>query len=219
MCRSEQRTHGRQWDDVGIVTLIHSLTRFLNVSIHSLGVLLVLFSAHDAAAQGFISPFVGTTLTSPSQPAAARSRVRRHVRRLRTDRRRRDRDCLLSRGHRQLRERPHQEQGDFILGRHAHRSDARTRQAVFRHRRRQSQSQRDRYFKYCDSESGEHLEQLLHIQHWRRHHGIFLGPFGCTWRLRYYRASTISRTWRMPASRSTSSTSGAPVSASSSNSE
>ena len=31
-----------------------------------LGVLLVVLAAHDAAAQGFISPFVGTTLTSPS---------------------------------------------------------------------------------------------------------------------------------------------------------
>jgi hypothetical protein len=29
-------------------------------------VLLVVFAAYDAAAQGFISPFVGTTLTSPS---------------------------------------------------------------------------------------------------------------------------------------------------------
>ena len=34
MCRSEQRAHGRQWDDVGIATLIHSLTRSLHVSIH-----------------------------------------------------------------------------------------------------------------------------------------------------------------------------------------
>ena len=31
-----------------------------------LGALLVVFAAHDAAAQGFVSPFIGTTLTSPS---------------------------------------------------------------------------------------------------------------------------------------------------------
>jgi len=31
-----------------------------------LGTLLVVFAAHDAAAQGFVSPFIGTTLTSPS---------------------------------------------------------------------------------------------------------------------------------------------------------
>ena len=31
-----------------------------------LAVVLVVFATHDAAAQGFISPFVGTTLTSPS---------------------------------------------------------------------------------------------------------------------------------------------------------
>ena len=36
-----------------------------------LGVLLVLFSAYDAAAQGFISPFVGTTLTSPSETGSS----------------------------------------------------------------------------------------------------------------------------------------------------
>ena len=36
-----------------------------------LGVLLVLFAAHDAAAQGFISPFVGTTLTSPSSTGSS----------------------------------------------------------------------------------------------------------------------------------------------------
>ncbi len=32
-----------------------------------LGLLLVVFAAHDATAQGFISPFIGTTLTSPSE--------------------------------------------------------------------------------------------------------------------------------------------------------
>ncbi len=36
-----------------------------------LGVLLVLFSAHDAAAQGFVSPFIGTTLTSPSETGSS----------------------------------------------------------------------------------------------------------------------------------------------------
>jgi opacity protein-like surface antigen len=32
----------------------------------SVTALLIAFAAHDAAAQGFISPFIGTTLTSPS---------------------------------------------------------------------------------------------------------------------------------------------------------
>jgi len=36
-----------------------------------LGFLLVLFAAHDAAAQAFISPFVGTTLTSPSETGSS----------------------------------------------------------------------------------------------------------------------------------------------------
>lgn len=36
-----------------------------------LGVLLVVFAAHDSAAQGFISPFVGTTLTSPSSTGSS----------------------------------------------------------------------------------------------------------------------------------------------------
>ena len=31
-----------------------------------LGAVVVLFAAHDAAAQGFVAPFIGTTLTSPS---------------------------------------------------------------------------------------------------------------------------------------------------------
>ncbi len=36
-----------------------------------LGLLLVLFSAHDAAAQWFVSPFIGTTLTSPSETGSS----------------------------------------------------------------------------------------------------------------------------------------------------
>ena len=36
-----------------------------------LGSLLVVFAAHDAAAQGFISPFIGTTLTSPSSTGSS----------------------------------------------------------------------------------------------------------------------------------------------------
>ena len=36
-----------------------------------LGVLLIVFGAHDAASQGFISPFVGTTLTSPSSTGSS----------------------------------------------------------------------------------------------------------------------------------------------------
>ena len=35
------------------------------------GVLLVVFAAHDAASQGFVSPFVGTTLTSPSSSGSS----------------------------------------------------------------------------------------------------------------------------------------------------
>jgi hypothetical protein len=36
-----------------------------------LGALLVVFAAHDAAAQGFISPFIGTTLTSPTETGSS----------------------------------------------------------------------------------------------------------------------------------------------------
>jgi hypothetical protein len=36
-----------------------------------LGLIIVVFGAHDAASQGFISPFVGTTLTSPSSTGSS----------------------------------------------------------------------------------------------------------------------------------------------------
>ena len=38
------------------------------------GALLVLFAACDAAAQGFVSPFVGTTLTSPTSTGSSTKR-------------------------------------------------------------------------------------------------------------------------------------------------
>jgi opacity protein-like surface antigen len=42
------------------------MQRFILIS-----VLAVVFAAHDAAAQGFINPFVGTTLTSPSSTGSS----------------------------------------------------------------------------------------------------------------------------------------------------
>src|SRR4026209_1574786 len=36
-----------------------------------LSALFIVFAAHDAASQGFISPFIGTTLTSPTETGSS----------------------------------------------------------------------------------------------------------------------------------------------------
>ena len=108
-----------------------------------LGVLLIVFGAHDAASQGFISPLLHDAYVAKLHRQQHKAGLRRRVRCRRTDRRLRERDCVLSRGHRQRRECARKKpvisfSGGPILG-----PTIGPVKRLRRLRRRQSSSQRD----------------------------------------------------------------------------